>query len=228
MRFYHRIFCCAALPDYIELFKHRLPVRLYVPRVMSCENCQQLGHTKTYCSNKSKCSKCAGPHKDVDCQTQAEKCLLCGGEPHKTRQCPKYKEREDKMKRSLKKRSKKSFAEILSQANQSNRYAPLADDSGDEENEEEVLFQRDEESDSSGPNPKRNKVSKSRNAAGGKGKESDSLNFEEDFPFGPSGKPAPKPAPIPLKPLKPCDPPIPLKPLKPVPKLPKILLNRRV
>lgn len=210
-------FAGSALPDYIELYKLRLPVRLYVPRVMSCENCQQLGHTKTYCSNKSKCSKCAGPHKDVECQKQAEKCLLCGGEPHKTRQCPKYKEREDKMKRSLKERSKKSFAEILSQANQSNRFAPLADDSGDEENEEEVLFRRDEESDSSGPNPKRNKVSKSTKAAGGKGKESDSLNFEEDFPFGPSGKPAPKPTPKPA--------PIPLKPLKPVPKLPKIPLK---
>lgn len=78
----------------------------------------------------------------------------------------------------------------------------------------EVLFQRDEESDSSGPNPKRNKASKSRKAAGGKGKESDSLNFEEDFPFGPSGKPAPKPAPKPVP-----------KPLKPVPKLPKIPLK---
>ncbi|EDS29472.1 conserved hypothetical protein [Culex quinquefasciatus] len=56
-------FAGSALPDYIELYKLRLPVRLYVPRVMSCENCQQLGNTKTYCSNKSKCSKCAGPHK---------------------------------------------------------------------------------------------------------------------------------------------------------------------
>ncbi|XP_052566962.1 uncharacterized protein LOC128093590 [Culex pipiens pallens] len=215
-------FAGSALPDYIELYKLRLPVRLYVPRVMSCENCQQLGHTKTYCSNKSKCSKCAGPHKDVDCQKQAEKCLLCGGEPHKTRQCPKYKEREDKMKRSLRERSKKSFAEILSQVTHPNRFAPLADeDSGDEDSDVEVLFQRDEESDSSGPNPKRNKASKSRKAAGGKGKESDSLNFEEDFPFGPSGKPAPKPAPKPTP--KPA--PIPLKPLKPVPKLPKIPLK---
>lgn len=201
-------FAGSALPDYIELYKLRLPVRLYIPRVMSCSNCQQLGHTKTYCSNKSKCSKCAGPHKDVDCQKQAEKCQLCGGEPHKTRQCPKYKEREDKMKRSLKERSKKSFAEILKN---SNRFAALAEqEEEDEDTDEELLFEREEESDtssrSSGPKQKRQKT-----ASGGKGKQKGG-KLEEDFPplnpTPPMPNPnPPNPAPIPTKstrkPLKP-------------------------
>lgn len=220
-------FAGSALPDYIELYKLRLPVRLYVPRVMSCTNCQQLGHTKTYCSNKSKCSKCAGPHKDVECQKQAEKCQLCGKEPHKTRQCPKYKEREDKMKQSLKERSKKSFAEILRQVNDSNPFAPLVEEEEDDDTEveEEVLFVREEDSDTSsgstGPKPKRKKVV----AAGIGGKKGGS--YEEDFPFGPSGnkdpppKPVPnppKPNPIPAKPtpIPPKPDPKPLKPPKPI------------
>lgn len=194
-------FAGSALPDYIELYKLRLPVRLYVPRVMSCENCQQLGHTKTYCSNKSKCSKCAGPHKDGECQKQAEKCLLCGGEPHKTRQCPKYKEREDKMKRSLKERSKKSFAEILKQVTDSNRFAPLGDeDSEDEDTEEEVLFEKEEDSDTSaGPSSKRSKTDKSDKASERKTKKGGPKNDGDEFPpLGPSDRP--KPDPIPPKP----------------------------
>uniref|UniRef100_A0A1Q3FLV4 Putative i-3b cq n=1 Tax=Culex tarsalis TaxID=7177 RepID=A0A1Q3FLV4_CULTA len=208
-------FAGSALPDYIELYKLRLPVRLYVPRVMSCENCQQLGHTKTYCSNKSKCSKCAGPHKDVECQKQAEKCLLCGGEPHKTRKCPKYKEREDKMKRSLKERSKKSFAEILKQVNLSNRFAPLGDeDSEEEDTEVEVLFEREEDSDTStstGPSSKRPKTAKTGKPTGGKAKKETSWNYEEDFPPTPSGNGGPPPMPVPVPPKR--------KPTKPSPKV---------
>ena len=204
-------FSGSALPDYVELYKLRLPVRLYTPRVMSCTNCQQLGHTKTFCCNKSKCSKCAGPHKDEACQKQAEKCLLCNGTPHKTRECPKVKERETKMKVTLKERSKKSFKEILKKANSSvdhsaNRYASLAEeDSEDEDTEEVVLFQREEDSDSQiGPTPKRQKTANipSRKAAKGNGKEEEntwsmldqqattSTSYDEQFPAiaGPSWK----------------------------------------
>ena len=204
-------FSGSALPDYVELYKLRLPVRLYTPRVMSCTNCQQLGHTKTFCCNKSKCSKCAGPHKDEACQKQAVKCLLCNGTPHKTRECPKVKERETKMKVTLKERSKKSFKEILKKANSSvvhsaNRYASLAeDDSEEEDTEEVVLFQREEDSDSqNGPTPKRQKTAKipSRKAAKGNAKEEEnawsmldqqattSSSYDEQFPAiaGPSWK----------------------------------------
>lgn len=143
-------FAGSALPDYIVLDnKLRLPVRMYIPRVMSCDNCKQLGHTKAYCGNKSKCSKCGENHTEEQCHKVAEKCLLCGGPLHDTRACPKYKERSDKMKRSLKERSKRSFAEILastpSVARNENCYSILSDEETDsqqetEHTEEEIVF----------------------------------------------------------------------------------------
>ncbi|XP_055528507.1 uncharacterized protein LOC129720786 [Wyeomyia smithii] len=87
------------LPDFFELYKLRLPVRLFIPKVMSCTNCLQLGHTKTYCSNKTKCCKC-GETKESNhaCSEQEAKCSLCGGDPHKIETCAKYKQRSDALK----------------------------------------------------------------------------------------------------------------------------------
>lgn len=86
-----------ALQDFLEVSGLlRLPVRLYVPKVMSCSNCQKLGHTKAYCSNKTICAKCGGKHKEDLCQQVPVRCLICGGTPHDTRACPKYSERSEK------------------------------------------------------------------------------------------------------------------------------------
>lgn len=97
-------FAGTALPDFLLIDNVlRLPVRMYHPKVMKCENCQKLGHTKAFCNNKSVCSKCGGKHRDDTCQKEVIKCLLCGGTPHETRACPKYRERSEKLKLDLKK-----------------------------------------------------------------------------------------------------------------------------
>ena len=131
------------LPDFFELYKLRLPVRLFIPKVMSCTNCLQLGHTKTYCSNKTKCCKCGEiMESNHACSEQEAKCSLCGGSPHKVETCEKYKLRFDALKKSTKQRSKQSFAQMLKTALQQeeNRYSSLEnDDSNDDEEDYQPL-----------------------------------------------------------------------------------------
>lgn len=122
-------FAGAALPEYILLSNLRLPVRLYVQRVMHCDNCKQLGHTKTYCRNKTKCIKCGEQHTEDSCNKSVEKCIYCEQEPHSMSACPKFQQHTEKVKRSLEGRSKRSYAEMLKAVNPAtdNPYAILSD-----------------------------------------------------------------------------------------------------
>jgi hypothetical protein len=107
-------FSGSALPDYVVIDKLRLPVRLFYPRPMTCEKCFTIGHTALYCANKARCPKCCGEFHENDlCPSDSPKCPYCGNSPHELSACEEYKSRGDKLKRSLKERSKRSFAEIL-------------------------------------------------------------------------------------------------------------------
>ena len=117
-------FAGSALPSHVVIDKVRLPVRLFIPRVMNCLNCKQLGHTASHCCSKARCGKCGEHHADNTCSKDAEKCVYCGEAPHELSACPVYKQRGDKMKRSIKERSKRSYAEML-KATATN---PLTDD----------------------------------------------------------------------------------------------------
>ena len=49
--------------------------------IPQCKNCQQFGHTKTYCKKAPRCVKCAGKHLTIDCDKAAEqqaRCVNCG------------------------------------------------------------------------------------------------------------------------------------------------------
>ncbi|XP_055527311.1 uncharacterized protein LOC129719922 [Wyeomyia smithii] len=117
-----------------------LLVRLFVPRVMNCTKCKQLGHTASHCGNKERCGKCGEQHADDACDKDAEKCLHCGQTPHELSVCPAYKQRQDKIKRSLKERSKRTFAEMLKEAAATKLISP---------NPYEVLSSDESDSDSS-------------------------------------------------------------------------------
>ena len=127
-------FAGTALPNYVVLGKLRLPVKQFVPRVMNCEKCMQLGHTAAYCSNKARCDKCGQRHEGAPCAIQAadQKCLYCGGSPHeRLSDCPRYKQHREKIKKSLRESSKKSYKDILLNSlpnGQGNSYALLSED----------------------------------------------------------------------------------------------------
>lgn len=53
--------------------------------IPQCTNCQQLGHTKNFCSRQARCVKCAGNHHTTQCRKQsgsAPTCALCNQKGH--------------------------------------------------------------------------------------------------------------------------------------------------
>lgn len=128
-------FSGSALPNFLVIGKLRLPVRLYVPKVMNCTNCKQLGHTAQYCCNKPRCASCGERHVDGACSIPP-KCVYCNeSPPHALENCPTYVRRQQHQRRSLEQRSRRSFAEMLKKAAPSaesqNIYSSLSlDDQG--------------------------------------------------------------------------------------------------
>lgn len=77
----------------------------YKPKsICQCNNCQEYGHTKTYCSYPSRCGRCSGDHPSSACPIPREtppKCANCSGvHPASYKGCSVYRELQ---------RSKKPF-----------------------------------------------------------------------------------------------------------------------
>ena len=75
------------------VFEPPRPVR----QVPECGNCQQYGHTKSYCRRCPKCIKCAGDYYSKNCPQQNlfkdVKCVLCdGNHPANHKACLVYQE----------------------------------------------------------------------------------------------------------------------------------------
>lgn len=65
--------------------------------IPQCTNCQQYGHTKSFCKRKPKCIKCAGTHLSKNCERKnwesQVKCALCNGNhPANYKGCSIYKQ----------------------------------------------------------------------------------------------------------------------------------------
>ncbi|KAL4105226.1 hypothetical protein QTP88_020488 [Uroleucon formosanum] len=64
--------------------------------ISQCTNCQEYGHTKTYCGYPSRCIRCGSNHKSSDCPNQRSdppKCALCSGDhPASYKGCSIYKD----------------------------------------------------------------------------------------------------------------------------------------
>lgn len=116
-------FSGSTLPDYVRIGRVRLPVRLFIPRVMNCTKCKQLGHTAAFCGNKPRCDQCGEKHAEGACGAPP-KCVYCLAPPHPLADCPKYKQQGKKLERSLKARSQRSFAEILKTFNPPPKITP--------------------------------------------------------------------------------------------------------
>jgi len=64
--------------------------------IAQCQNCQDYGHTKSYCGYPSRCVKCGADHSSSSCTKSREtpaKCALCNGNhPANYKGCQIYKE----------------------------------------------------------------------------------------------------------------------------------------
>ena len=65
--------------------------------IPQCANCQQYGHTKSYCHRLPKCVKCAGSHLTANCsrstRSDTVKCVLCSGNhPANYKGCSVYQD----------------------------------------------------------------------------------------------------------------------------------------
>lgn len=69
----------------------------YKPKSISqCNNCQEYGHTKTYCGYPSRCVRCGAYHQSATCPNSRDdppKCALCSGDhPASYKGCSVYRE----------------------------------------------------------------------------------------------------------------------------------------
>jgi len=69
----------------------------YRPKSISqCNNCQEYGHTKTYCCYPSRCVQCGAYHQSTTClnsRNDPPKCALCSGDhPASYKGCTVYRE----------------------------------------------------------------------------------------------------------------------------------------
>lgn len=82
----------------------------YKPKTISqCNNCQDYGHTKTYCGYLPRCVRCGADHKTTDCPNQCSgpfRYALCqGNHPASYKGCSIYKD----LQRNKKPNSKSNF-----------------------------------------------------------------------------------------------------------------------
>lgn len=88
--------------------------------ISQCNNCQDYGHTKTYCSYPPRCVRCGDDHKSPDCpnqRTDPPKCALCSGNhPASYKGCSVYKD----LQRAKKPNTKSNYVAINSKINSFN------------------------------------------------------------------------------------------------------------
>lgn len=78
--------------------------------IPQCANCQEYGHTKSYCRRRPKCIKCAQNHPSAECPEKGRldsvKCALCeGNHPANYKGCQVYKELQKSKFPSLRKKT---------------------------------------------------------------------------------------------------------------------------
>uniref|UniRef100_A0A1W7R6G6 Putative loner ele1 n=1 Tax=Aedes albopictus TaxID=7160 RepID=A0A1W7R6G6_AEDAL len=111
--FFRVTFPGSVLPEFVVIDGAFYPVRLFRPKVFNCTKCKQFGHSDSFCDNKPRCGKCNQAHLEDSCTQEAEKCSYCGGDPHDLQDCPAYKRRIKNESRSIIRRSKQTYAEMV-------------------------------------------------------------------------------------------------------------------
>lgn len=106
-------FAGTVLPNYLNVNRLLLPVRYFTPKVMQCTRCQSFGHTSKFCVNKFRCAKCGLFHESATCSAKPEKCVHCEQQHSSPKECPRFLERKEVLRRQMINRSKQSYAELV-------------------------------------------------------------------------------------------------------------------
>lgn len=79
------------LPEKLIIYKTRIPIIPYEPRVRRCTKCQRFGHLMKQCRGNSRCSFCGENHTQSECKSIKPNCTNCKG-PHPANDpnCPTY------------------------------------------------------------------------------------------------------------------------------------------
>lgn len=138
-------FAGTMIPDFINVSKAIIPVRVYTPKVMLCSRCNTFGHTEKFCSNKGKCIKCGQDHESAKCPTNSNTCILCKGSHDLLTTCKAYQEVRKQAKNKLVARSRANRAELLNAVHApiptSNMFSPLGNESAADSTENDLQNQ---------------------------------------------------------------------------------------
>jgi hypothetical protein len=106
-----------ALPRWLTIHNLLIPVRMYIPKLMSCKTCMGDHHTSKHCTSLKKCLKCKDNHSTIECPQKTPWCPHCKKElTHEAKEdCPAFFARTQKLKNKTKQLSKKSYADALRQ-----------------------------------------------------------------------------------------------------------------
>lgn len=89
--FYLR-FAAPEPPDFVSIFKIRLPVRAHRPRPLQCGRCGRFNHATASCGSDPRCPRCGEPdHDRSGCGAPTPRCSNCEG-PHEVADpwCPRW------------------------------------------------------------------------------------------------------------------------------------------
>lgn len=81
------------LPTHVYCCNVSTPVSLYTLPSIQCHKCCRFGHIRDQCRSKPRCSRCAGSHDGISCDTPDDKlsCILCSGSHSATNpSCPEH------------------------------------------------------------------------------------------------------------------------------------------
>src|SRR5664279_4136070 len=84
-------------PQSVRLMYRNYRTRPYIADPVQCHNCLRYGHIQAKCRSATRCPRCAGQHKYVDCtvkdKAELARCAKCGQQhSSKYRGCAKYTE----------------------------------------------------------------------------------------------------------------------------------------
>lgn len=105
----------SVLPDFVKILGVVVQVHAFNPKVMYCEKCLRYGHTKKFCSNKTRCQRCGLVHeKESVCELSEFLCPNCKKSvPHKDHRCEARVQVVDNLMKRAQIRHNTSYAGIV-------------------------------------------------------------------------------------------------------------------